>query len=320
MAVKTITTQGDLQKSAVQYQKELLCMPVIAAEDTLKHMTPRPKTVGRRVVGELSGDIELAPWKSDRESNGNYVVKPRTLETFLGNCAQTFVPNDVWDTIYGSLIVRGEAVKTTEIARQILNYATAKIGKKLNMCLWSAKRDENGDTTATLFDGFDTITEKEIAAGNISTDNGNFLDLSGEGITLQNAVEQLKKIYNSASDELQLQPCKMFLPKDIYNLYLEDYKQSSGAVVYNTEFKKTWLEGAEGLCELVPLVSKKGSKYIHLTPQTNMLYGYGAGMEKESIGIEKYKSWTLTLEMAMYFGVQFESISAERLMVAKIKA
>ena len=93
-----------------------------------------------------------------------------------------------------------------------------------------------------------------------------------------------------------------------------------GAVPYNTEFKKTFLEGSDGLCELVPLVSKKGSSYIHLTPKANMLVGYGAGLADENIRIEKFHEFLLSYVATMYFGVQFESISPERLMVAKIGA
>ena len=35
-------SDAELQKSAVTYRKDLLVMPVISAEETLKHMTPRP--------------------------------------------------------------------------------------------------------------------------------------------------------------------------------------------------------------------------------------------------------------------------------------
>lgn len=291
-------------------------MPVIAAKSTLQHMTPRPGTRGKRTVGQLSGDLELGPWNPNRSDEGDFKIEPRTLETFLGNCAQRFSPNDVWDTIYGSLVVRGTQLKETEIARAILSYASAQLGKKLNMALWNGVRNESGSTTAELFDGFDTITQKEIDAGNIATGKGNYFETAA--INDNNAVDELKKIFRSASDELQGSPTKMYLPVKVYNSYLEDYKNSSGAVPYNQSFKKTFLEGAEGLCELVPLVSKKNSSFIHLTPRSNMLYGYGAGLEEESIGVEKYSSWLLTLEAAMFFGVQFESISPERLMVAKI--
>ena len=90
---------------------------------------------------------------------------------------------------------------------------------------------------------------------------------------------------------------------------------------YNTEFKKTYLEGSDGLAEFVPLSSKKGSSYIHIAPQSNMCYGFGAGVNPaERMAVEKYKPWMLTLEAVMSFGVQFRSIAKEHLLVAKVGA
>lgn len=314
---KSITSLAELQKSAQTYQQQLLIMPVLSAQDTLRHMSARPGTRGRRTVGELSGDVELAPWKNDRKSVGNFQILPRTLETFLGNCAYDFSPNDIWDTVHGSLQVLGQPVKDTEVAKAILFFAAGRLGKKLNMSIWNAKRQDDGNTTADLFNGFDTIAANEIEAGNLSAEKGNFLALTA-GIDIENAVDQLKSIYNQASDELQNTHTKMFLPRNIYNMYCEDYKATTGATAYNTEYKKTFLEGTDDLCELVPLASKKGSQFIQLTPQTNMLYGYGNGLPEESVAVEKYGPWMLTLEAAMFFGVQYESLSPERLMVVKV--
>lgn len=317
MADKSIVTLAELQKSAVTYQKDLIIMPVISAQATLGHMSPRPGTRGRRVVGQLDGDPELGPWDPKRKDEGGFTVTPRVLETFLGNCTHGFVPNDVWDTVHGSLIVQGEALKGVDIARAILFFAAGKLGKKLNMSIWAAQRDDAGTTTMQLFDGFDTITAKEITAGTIAAAKGNYMEL-GAPIDAQNAVDAFKSIYDSASDELQGEPSKLYITRQQYRAYCEDYKATTGATPYNTEYKKTFLEGSNDLCELVPLTSKKASPYIHLSPQANMLYGYGAGLAEEALNVEKYSSWELTLEAAMYFGVQFESISPERLMVAKV--
>lgn len=317
MADKSIVTLAELQKSAVTYQKDLIIMPVISAQATLGHMSPRPGTRGRRVVGQLDGDPELGPWDPKRKDEGGFTVTPRVLETFLGNCTHGFVPNDVWDTVHGSLIVQGEALKGVDIARAILFFAAGKLGKKLNMSIWAAQRDDAGTTTMQLFDGFDTITSKEITAGTIAAAKGNYMEL-GAPIDAQNAVDAFKSIYDSASDELQGEPSKLYVTRQQYRAYCEDYKSTTGATPYNTEYKKTFLEGSNDLCELVPLTSKKASPYIHLSPQANMLYGYGAGLAEEALNVEKYSSWELTLEAAMYFGVQFESISPERLMVAKV--
>ena len=89
-------------------------------------------------------------------------------------------------------------------------------------------------------------------------------------------------------------------------------------MVYNQQYKKTFLEGTDNLCELVPLVGKKGSQFIHLSTKSNMVYGYGDGMDSEKIAIEKHHEFLLSFVATMFFGCQFETISKERLMVAKL--
>ena len=317
MAYAINISDAELQKSAVTYRKDLLVMPVIAAEATLQHMTPRPGVAGREVLGQLSGGIELGPYDPQRYDDDGLDIKPRTLETYLGSVIKRFDLNSVAKSVYGSLTTQGEALTSLDLARQVLNYLSMQLGRNLNLHIWSAKRNDTGTKTKDLFDGFDTITQKEIAAGKIDTTEGNFMQLS-QAIDESNATDILMSIYESADDILQGVPTKMFVPVSVYRAYNKDYLASFGNVVYNTQFKKTYLEGTDNLCELVPLVSKKGSPYIHLTTKSNMIYGYGDGLDSEKIAIEKHHEFLLSFVATMFFGCQFEAINKERLMVAKL--
>ena len=317
MAYAINISDAELQKSAVTYRKDLLVMPVIAAEATLQHMTPRPGVAGREVLGQLSGGIELGPDDPKRYDDEGLDIKPRTLETFLGSVIKRFDLNSVAKTVYGSLTTQGEALTSLDLARQVLNYLSMQLGRNLNLHIWSAKRNDTGTKTKDLFDGFDTITQKEIDAGTIGTTQGNFMQLP-QAIDESNATDILMSIYESADDILQGVPTKMFVPVSVYRAYNKDYLASFGNVVYNTQFKKTYLEGTDNLCELVPLVSKKGSPFIHLTTKSNMIYGYGDGLDSEKIAIEKHHEFLLSFVATMFFGCQFEAINKERLMVAKL--
>lgn len=317
MAYAINISDAELQKSAVTYRKDLLVMPVIAAEATLQHMTPRPGVAGREVLGQLSGGIELGPYDPQRYDDEGLDIKPRTLETFLGSVIKRFDLNSVAKSVYGSLTTQGEALTSLDLARQVLNYLSMQLGRNLNLHIWSAKRNDTGTKTKDLFDGFDTITQKEIDAGTIGTTQGNFMQLP-QAIDESNATDILMSIYESADDILQGVPTKMFVPVSVYRAYNKDYLASFGNVVYNTQFKKTYLEGTDNLCELVPLVSKKGSPYIHLTTKSNMIYGYGDGLDSEKIAIEKHHEFLLSFVATMFFGCQFEAINKERLMVAKL--
>ena len=317
MAYAINISDAELQKSAVTYRKDLLVMPVIAAEATLQHMTPRPGVAGREVLGQLSGGIELGPYDPQRYDDEGLDIKPRTLETYLGSVIKRFDLNSVAKTVYGSLTTQGEALTALDLARQVLNYLSMQLGRNLNLHIWNAKRNDTGTKTKDLFDGFDTITQKEIAAGTIDTSEGNFMQLS-QAIDESNATDILMSIYESADDILQGVPTKMFVPVSVYRAYNKDYLASFGNVVYNAQFKTTYLEGTDNLCELVPLVSKKGSPYIHLTTKSNMIYGYGDGLDSEKIAIEKHHEFLLSFVATMFFGCQFEAINKERLMVAKL--
>ena len=316
MAYAINISDADLKKSAVTYRKELLVMPVIAAMATLQHMTPRPGVAGREVLGQLSGGIELGPYDPQRYDDDGLDIKPRTLETYLGSVIKRFDLNSVAKTVYGSLTTQGEALASLDLAQQVLYYLSMQLGRNLNLHIWSAKRNDTGTKTKDLFDGFDTITENEITAGTINTTNGNFMQLS-KAIDESNATDILMSIYENADDTLQGVPTKMFVPFSVYRAYNKDYLASFGNVVYNTEFKKTYLEGTDNLCEIVPLVGKKGSQFIHLTTKSNMIYGYGDALDSEKIAIEKHHEFLLSFVATMFFGCQFEAINKERLMVAK---
>ena len=242
----------------------------------------------------------------------------RTLETFLGSCVEEFAPNILRSTIYGQLYAKGGKIEDEQIHKGILMKIMKTLMKKLNNSLFTAVRNESGTKTSELFNGFDTITQKEITAGNISAAKGNYIEI--EEITSQNAVDILKSVYRAASDELKNEETKLFIPRTVYDAYCDDYQLTVGAAPYNKAFDKTFVEGSQNMCELVPLVSKKGSKFFQLTTKSNMLYGYGNGVEKETIRVRECDNpFLLQFVAALFFGVDYEYIGEERLLVAEQK-
>lgn len=312
-------TQDDLKKSATTYKKQLLVTPIISCEETLQHMTSRPGVAGREIVSELGGNIELGPYDPTRVDNDGVNANARTLETFLGSVVKRFDVNTAATTVWGELVAQGIQLTTADLALQVLTYLSGKLGQKLNEAIWAAKRNDSGTTTKDLFNGFDTITKQEIDNSNISTSNGNLWEFA-EPITKTNAVDILMDFYEGAAEELQGAKTKLYVPVKVYQAYNRDYATRFGGTPYNKEFSKTFLEGTQNLCELVPLVSKKGSGYLHLTTKSNMLYGYGAGLAKENIAIEKHHEFLLSYVATMFFGTEFESIQKERLFIGKLHA
>lgn len=315
---KVIITPEDLATSARKYRSELIMQPVHALADTLKHMTLRTGIRYSETVGELSGDIEIGPYSESREDADGIDIKGRTIYTFLGSVVKKFSPNSVVSSLYGSAITKGEALKTTEITKQVLAFLAAKIGQGLDMHIFDAVRDDNGSGSVDLFNGFDTITGKEIKAGEIATAKGNLFEF-GEKIDKNNAVDSIVSFCRQADPLLvgRNKNLKLFLPTNVLNAYNDDYKATTGAVPYNTHFEQQYVEGFRNI-EMVPMYQKAGSEYIHLTTANNMLVGVNLQGEEDRIEVEKHHPFLLLFIATMFFGVEFESIAKERMLVGKL--
>ena len=318
---KTLTVLGvnDFDKSATTYRKQILMLPIIGLQSSLQHMTLRPGIRHAERVGSGEVDVELRPYVPNQRQDANLQIIYRELETFFGSVNADFEPNASISTVLGHLASQamGDALKNVDLAKLVLALQAKQIGKKLNACLFSAVRNSSGTTTSALFNGFDTITAAEVTAGNLTTAKNNY-DVGDTVITASNAEGILKEYYRSCDDELRDQPCKMFMSRDIYDAYCDSYQTNHGSLPYNTQFKKTTLEGSDGMCELVPLVGKKNSEYIHISPKGNMLIGVDQMGDVERVNVNKYAPDTLTFEMRMFFGAQFETIDPRMFKAIKL--
>lgn len=314
---KVNITVEQLSKSALKFRKEILMMPVMSMrENWLPYVSLRPGIRYAEQVGQMSGSAEIGPYSEDYIDDSDVKIVPRTLYTYFGSLQKKFSPNSVYQSIYGSAITKGEALKTTDITRQVLNYLSMKVGESLFDHQWDAVRNDEGHKTVDLFDGYDTITKKEITAGNISVANGNMVNVDPSTIDATNAVDTLKAIYRAADPHLRKAKTNMFVTPSIFDAYCDDYKQTTGAIAYNTQFKQTFVEGSENRCSIIPVTNKAGSAYIHLTTKQNMLAGCNQEGDEEEVSVEKYEAFRLLFVMTMFWGVEFESISKERLLVA----
>ena len=303
---QVVITPDELATSARTFRQELIMQPAHVLADTLKHMQLRTGVRYAETVGELSGDIELGPYSESRVDADGVAIKGRTLYTYLGSVVKKFSPNSVAQTIYGSAITKGEALKQAEITKQVLAYLGAKVGQGLDQHIFDAKRDENGTGSADLFNGFDTITAKEIADGGISVDKNNAVDTI---VSFCRAADPLLIGRNKS--------LKLFAPIDIVNAYNDDYKATTGAIPYNNQFNQQYVEGFPNI-ELVPMYQKAGSEYLHLTTANNMLVGMNLQGDEERLEVEKHHEFLLSFVASLFFGVEFESIAKERMLVGKL--
>lgn len=314
---KVVITEQELAKlstSAAKLRRELLLMPLMAMRDFLSHVSLRTGIRYSETVGELTGHMELGPYSQTRVDNEDMKIIPRTLYTYLGSVVKEFDPNWIYQSIWGSNITKGEGLKTTDITQQVLAKLAAEVGAALYWAQWGAKRNAEGSKTKDLFDGFDTIAAKEVEAGTVSEELGNLFKLDISTIDKTNAVDTLKEIWRKADYHLKQGRCKLFVPSRILDAYNDDYKITTGAIPYNTQFKQTFVEGSDNKCEIVALPNKADSEFMQLTTQANMLAGTCQMSDEESVSVEKYAPFTLSFVMTMFYGVQYESINKERIL------
>lgn len=311
-----------LVNSSAKYRKEVLAMPVAALMDkALKHMTLRRGIAGDETVGAVGSNAEARPYKSEKGAKDTSKMPARTLRTFLGDVLEEFDPAILFTTVFGEQFTDKTKRTEAEIVQKLTLAMGKSVAKKLGAALFKAKRNAEGTTTMDLFNGFATIAAEEIEAKNIAVAKGNLYE--HDAITAQNVGDVLKAIYDNASEELQESDnLKMFVPKSVKKLYEDWCLAHFGAVVYNTTYNKNRLHGTEDApCEIVALSGMKGCDYIFLSTKDNMLVGCDQESAKEKVLVRVPDNpKVVQFFMCFFWGVQFQMIEPEFLLVAKEKA
>ena len=318
MAGKLTFTLQEFQEAATKWRSDLLMLPIIGIQETLKYMTARPGIRYKENVGALSGDAQFGPYKPSRSTDFNLNVDYRTLETFMGSVVAKFEPYSAVSTLLGQVgATKGDGQMKAPTALHVLALIARGLSEHLNEAIWAGKRNAAGDTTMDLFDGFDTITTKEVTSGAIAAEEGNYMKLDEE-ITSANAVDIAKEILFSLDPRLRAQDLYMFCTQDFADKYNEGYLLSHGGINYNTQYSQTTVEGSNGRLHIVPMYNKIASKYIHICPKSNMLIGYDQMGDVESVMVKEYEPFILSYIATMFFGCQFESIDKRRFKVVEL--
>lgn len=293
-------------------------MLVIGLEEIIPHVTVRAGIRYKETVGTLNMNAQFAPYKQNMKSGKDATLAFRELNTYMGALDYEFEPNSAATLVIGEgAATKGEGMKSADIVRKSITEICKTVSENLNSVVWSAVRNANGTTSADLFDGWDTITSAEITAGNIAAAKGNYLKLDS-AITSENALDVLKGAFRAANKILRKQKTKMFITQDIMDAYEDAYFAIHNATPWVKGFEQKILEGSNGKCELVPLSSKDGSSFIHLSTKENMLIGVDQMGDVEDIAIERFSAFTLEFVATMFFGVNFESIDPRRLLVIEL--
>ena len=306
------------QEAAHKYRPELLMLPIIGIKDTLKFMTARPGIRYKESVAAMNGTAQFGPYKPSRSTDFNLNLNFRTLETFMGSVVAKFEPNSAISTVLGQMAAsKGDGQMKAPTALHVLRLIALSLSENLNGAIWSGVRNASGDTTQDLFDGFDTITTKEITAGKIAAGEGNYMKLH-EAITSDNACDIAKEILRSLDPRLRAQDLYMYCSQEFADMYNDSTQASHAGLIYNEKYDQLTVEGSNNRLHIVPMYNKADSKFIHICPKVNMLVGYDQMSDAEDVLVKEYEPFILSYIATMFFGVQFESIDKRRLMVVEL--
>lgn len=318
MAHNISFSDEEYQKAAEKWRQQLLLLPMLSCKDSLRFMTGIPGIRNKEHVGTAKSNAQFGPYKADKNSSSTTEVKYRELETFFGNVCEDFEPNSVVTMLLGqNASFLGEGQKTAPSAKLVIASVLKSLGESLHNVLFTAKRNAEGDTSADLFNGFITIADAEVEAGNIADGKGNLFKIT-TGFSEADALDVAKSIKRKAHPVLRATEKFLYCSPEFADAYNDAYMLTHGGIVYNKKFEQAVVEGSNNKTTLAPLTCLAGSSKFFLAPKSNMLYGYDSLSDQERIQVDRFKPFMLTLSAAMFFGVQFYSIDPRMLLMVDV--
>ena len=318
MAHNISFSDEEYQKAAEKWRQQLLLLPMLSCKDSLRFMTGIPGIRNKEHVGTAKSNAQFGPYKADKISSSTTEVKYRELETFFGNVCEDFEPNSVVTMLLGqNASFLGEGQKTAPSAKLVIASVLKSLGESLHNVLFTAKRNAEGDTSADLFNGFITIADAEVEAGNIADGKGNLFKIT-TGFSEADALDVAKSIERKAHPVLRATEKFLYCSPEFADAYNDAYMLTHGGIVYNKKFEQAVVEGSNNKTTLAPLTCLAGSSKFFLAPKSNMLYGYDSLSDQERIQVDRFKPFMLTLSAAMFFGVQFYSIDPRMLLMVDV--
>ena len=318
-------TPEELSTSFQKYRKELIVMPMLAMAAAMQHMGFRDGIRYKEHIHEMKGNFELGNYDKYKKGDGAVQIVQRTLETFFGNCIEPIDPNSIYQTLWGSDVTKGEALKNVDWTKRVCAYIMKKLGENMFLNMWTAKHDPTNTTkTSKWFNGFCTIEDVEIAAGNMAKELQNLYYLP-EAFTVFNTEDLINDFFwgdaaagwPGVHTLLRGQKCKLFMSETVKYYYEKSYQTNHGALPYNLQFTKAHLESKENV-EFVAL-SNVPENYLSLTPKGNILTLWNLRTADETFLCEKSLTSHYDVDFLanMFYGEQYESINPERLCVAR---
>lgn len=309
-------TLADYIKTAVKWNPTLMDLPIRAAKDVLGYMHGITGLRGKMKLGEIGADSQFAPFKKDREETAAVKIKYREIEDFLGNAIEKFAPVDYVHLTMGyDDPIAGEAIKGASTTALVLFHIAKARGQHIAQAVLTGVRNENGNTTEDICDGLLTIAGKEITAGAISKEEGNYIKLQ-DAFTFQNACDLLKEeIIFKLNPFMRRENNLLLCDPELVDMYNESYQATHTGLNYNTAYNQPYVEGSHNKVTILGLPEMAGQKRMILTQKDNMWWATYNKSDEMAVDIMRKDHYTLSFAANMWLGTQFRTIDKRRLCI-----
>ena len=286
---------------------------MVAFDELKPYFTVRTGVQGKVVGGILTARAQFRPYKPEKGASHNAAITPHEWETFLGDLVDEFDPN----LVLGSLYTEPTATKPDQmaIARKIALQVALSAGEALYDNLFSAVRNADGNTSADLFNGFNTIFAKAITDASASAAIGNFMDLTETPIGAHNAGDVLKSMFQNLHRVLTRgHKLSLYCPPTIVDYYETWFQQEFGYTPWNKGYQQKELHSSRGKLHFVELDNMGTGNFMYVTVKENMNIGFDRESDREQVEIRRVDNpKVVQLFMKTHFGVGFETIMPEYL-------
>lgn len=279
------TDLSKLQAYAEKFQAELITLAMMSAAEMQAYFNVITGVTDKYTMTGLQFKKLLKPYKRAWNPNEDKVgTVPRTLRVETGQVELEEEPEAYRKTSLGHLLKPGATQHPFE--RQFLDGIMKQLGQDINNdLLFHGVKNANGTNPKDVNDGFHTIIDNEIAGGGISEARGNLIATGS--ISSSDAVDKCKAMYRGLPKAWRSVPLDMKVSYVLYDKYCDDYQNSNNALPYNTQFNKTFLEGSNQLCTLVPLASMGDTDRIIISPRQNLCVGVDLMSGKDTVEVFK---------------------------------
>lgn len=309
-------TLEDYKKTAVKWNPTLMDLPIRSAMDVLGFMHGLTGLRGEMQLGEIGADSQFAPFKKDRSNTSNVNIKYRVIKNYLGNAVDEFAPVDYAHLTmgYDDPIV-GEAIKGASTTALVLFHIAKARGQHIAQAVLTGVRNADGNTTEDLCDGLLTIAGKEISAGTISKEQGNYIKLT-EAFSYQNACDLLKEeVIFKLNPFMRRENNLLLCDPELVDMYNESYQATHTGLQYNQAYNQPYVEGSHNKVTLVGLPEMAGQKRMILTQKDNMWWATYNKSDEMAVDIMRKDHYTLSFAANMWLGTQFRTIDKRRLTI-----